>query len=68
MGEDGRNRNDVHIGDEVDIVMKEDQRSGDLTRGFVERLLTNSKFHPHGIKVKLETGEVGRVKAVIDSE
>ena len=62
---DGKHRNNIQIGDEVDIIMKEDQRSGNLTRGFVERLLTNSKFHPHGIKVKLETGEVGRVKAII---
>ena len=62
---DGRKRADVHIEAEVDIVLKEDQRTGDLTRGFVEKILTNSSFHPHGIKVKLETGEIGRVKYII---
>ncbi|MFY0644594.1 MAG: YwbE family protein [Bacteroidia bacterium] len=63
---DGRNRNDVKIGSEVMVVMKEDQSTGDLTSGFVERILTKSKFHPHGIKVLLETGEVGRVKEIIE--
>lgn len=67
-GLDGRKRGDVHIEAEVDIVLKQDQRSGDLTRGFVEKILTNSKFHPHGIKVRLETGEVGRVKAIIEED
>ena len=66
MARDGRKRADVRIDDEVDIVMKEDQRTGELTRGFVERILTKSSFHPHGIKVLLETGEVGRIKAIIE--
>ena len=50
----------------VAIVMKEDQRSGLLTEGYVERILTKSSQHPHGIKVKLETGEVGRVKKIME--
>jgi len=62
---DGRNRNNINIGDEVEIVQKHHQRTGELTEGFVKRILTNSPNHPHGIKVMLETGEVGRVKSVI---
>lgn len=61
----GQNRTDVYAGLEVDIVLKEDQRSGRLTRGIVEDILTNSSFHPHGIKVRLESGEVGRVQRII---
>lgn len=61
---DGRNRADVKIGSKVAIVLKEDQRSGKLTYGVVKDLLTNSKFHPHGIKVRLEDGQVGRVKEI----
>ena len=61
---DGRKRSDISIGEEVDIVQKQDQRTGELTSGFVEKVLTKSTFHPHGIKVKLETGEVGRVKNI----
>jgi len=61
---DGKNRSNVQIGDEVAIVQKPDQRSGKLTEGVVQRILTKSNFHPHGIKVRLETGEVGRVKQV----
>ena len=52
----------------VNIVMKEDQRTGDLTEGYVQNILTKSPSHPHGIKVRLETGEVGRVKEVLESE
>ena len=63
---DGRNRNDVKIGREVEIVQKQDQRTGDLTNGFVKKILTKSVFHPHGIKVMLETGEVGRVKEILE--
>lgn len=58
---DGRYRNQVVPGEEVDIILKKDQRSGDTTRGTVKDLLTNSSFHPHGIKVRLEDGQVGRV-------
>ncbi len=53
------------IGMEVDIVLKEDQRTNRLTRGIVSELLTNSSFHPHGIKVRLESGAVGRVQEII---
>ena len=62
---DGQNRNAIQIGAEVDIVQKQDQRTGELTNGFVKKILTKSSFHPHGIKVMLETGEVGRVKNII---
>lgn len=62
---DGRNRSDITIDIEVDIVLKKDQREGTLTRGFVKRILTKSSHHPHGIKVIIDTGEVGRVKHII---
>jgi uncharacterized repeat protein (TIGR03833 family) len=62
---EGNNRMDIKSGLEVAIVLKEDQKSGFLTEGFVKDILTKSKFHPHGIKVRLETGEVGRVKKII---
>jgi len=65
---DGRNRSDIGIGIEVNIVLKKDQRSGDLTEGVVSRILTNSSFHPHGIKVRLEDGQVGRVKEIIEED
>lgn len=61
---DGTKRKDVTPGAEVDIVLKKDQRSGALTRGIVKDLLTNSPSHPHGIKVRLEDGQVGRVKHI----
>ncbi len=63
---EGTQRSLIKIGAEVDIVQKHHQRSGELTRGFVAKLLTSSPHHPHGIKVRLETGEVGRVKAIIE--
>ena len=63
---DGKKRSNIKIGGHVMIVQKEDQRTGDLTEGFVERILTKSSTHPHGIKVKLETGEVGRVKQILE--
>jgi len=62
---DGRNRNNIKPGIEVAIVLKNDQRSGKLTYGTVQDLLTNSKTHPHGIKVRLTDGQVGRVKEII---
>ena len=65
---DGKNRANITIGAEVKIVLKEDQRSGELTDGFVQNILTKSKFHPHGIKVRLEDGQVGRVKEVVEEE
>lgn len=58
----GQQRADVRPGLEVGIVLKEDQRTGRLTYGVVEALLTKSSFHPHGIKVRLTDGQVGRVK------
>lgn len=62
---DGRNRKNIEVGFEVEIVQKNHQRTGELTDGIVKRILTKSPNHPHGIKVLLETGEVGRVKNVI---
>ena len=61
----GQNRKDIKPGLTVEIVMKEDQRSGKRTRGVVKQILTNSATHPHGIKVRLETGEVGRVQTIM---
>ncbi len=61
----GQNRKDIKPGLEVEIVQKQDQRSGQRTRGIVKDILTNSSQHPHGIKVRLVTGEVGRVQAII---
>jgi uncharacterized repeat protein (TIGR03833 family) len=60
----GTHRAHVPVGTFVDVVQKYHQRTGQLTRGEVARLLTNSKQHPHGIKVKLTSGIVGRVKVV----
>ena len=62
---EGKNRNSIQLGSEVKIVQKHHQRSGELTEGVVERILTKSANHPHGIKVQLESGEVGRVKEII---
>lgn len=62
---DGRFRRNIEIGFSVEIVQKHHQRSGELTEGIVKRLLTSAASHPHGIKVMLESGEVGRVKRVI---
>lgn len=62
----GTFRNNIQIGSEVEIVQKHHQRSGELTEGFVKRILTKSPKHPHGIKVQIDTGEVGRVKWVIN--
>jgi uncharacterized repeat protein (TIGR03833 family) len=59
------NRNNIHIGAEVKIVLKKDQASGKLTEGTVEKILTSSPKHPHGIKVRLTNGEVGRVKEIL---
>ncbi len=59
------NRAQLRPGLEVEIVQKQDQRSGRLTRGVVKDILTKSGSHPHGIKVRLESGEVGRVKGIV---
>lgn len=61
---DGTKRSEVKIGSTVMIVQKQDQQSGKLTEGVVKRLLTNSPNHPHGIKVMLGSGIVGRVKEI----
>ncbi|WP_432361992.1 YwbE family protein [Sporosarcina sp. UB5] len=62
---DGRNRSDVKPGMKVAVILKKDQRSGVKTEGIVKDLLTNSSFHPHGIKVRLEDGQVGRVSDIL---
>ncbi len=67
MMADGRNRNNIKEGLEVDIVLKKDQRTGRLTRGIVKDILTNSSYHPHGIKVRLQDGQVGRVQTIVES-
>ena len=61
---DGRSRADIRIGTRVKIVLKADQPTGKLTEGIVARILTRSSHHPHGIKVMLEDGKVGRVAAI----
>ena len=60
----GTTRSDVKIGMQVKVVLKEDQRTGKLSEGIVKDIITKSPKHPHGIKVRLETGEVGRVKEI----
>ena len=64
---EGKNRRDIAPGIEVSIVLKKDQRSGKLTRGFVKDILTRSAAHPHGIKVRLTDGQVGRVKKILSA-
>lgn len=61
---DGKNRNSIKPGMKVAVVLKKDQATGKLTEGVVKRILTNSPNHPHGIKVQLESGEVGRVRRI----
>jgi uncharacterized repeat protein (TIGR03833 family) len=62
---DGQYRKSIHPGVEVNIVLKTDQRTGRLTRGTVKDILTRSSQHPHGIKVRLTDGQVGRVKEIL---
>lgn len=62
---DGKKRFDIKQGLKVNIVLKQDQRSGKLTSGFVKDILTNSPSHPHGIKVRLTDGQVGRVQEIL---
>jgi uncharacterized repeat protein (TIGR03833 family) len=66
-GMDGKNRRDIVPGTEVGVVLKKDQRTGKLTRGFVKDVLTRSARHPHGIKVRLADGQVGRVKKILSA-
>ena len=61
----GQQLSDILVGSEVNIILKKDQRTGTLTHGFVKDILTKAPFHSHGIKVRLEDGQVGRVKEII---
>lgn len=61
---DGQNRDNIKSGQRVSIVQKQDQRTGELTEGVVADILTSSPNHPYGIKVRLESGEVGRVQEI----
>jgi uncharacterized repeat protein (TIGR03833 family) len=65
---DGTVRSRISIGTKVSIVQKEDQRTGKRTEGKVGEILTRSPTHPHGIKVRLETGEVGRVQEILEGD
>ena len=65
---DGTKRADIHPGTRVQVVQKQDQRSGKLTAGIVKDILTKSPSHSHGIKVRLESGVVGRVKEIIPGD
>ena len=62
----GKDKKDIKPGLLVDIVSKQDQHSGKLTRGIVKDVLTKSSHHPHGIKVRLETGQVGRIQQIVN--
>jgi uncharacterized repeat protein (TIGR03833 family) len=65
---DGKNRSSIKPGMTVLIVLKQDQPTGRLTRGVVKHILTKSPTHPHGIKVRLESGAVGRVKQIVENQ
>jgi len=65
---DGRKRTDVKPGQTVKIILKQDQRTGKLTEGIVQDILTNSPSHPYGIKVRLTSGEVGRVQEIFPAK
>lgn len=62
---DGKKRINIKVGLKVNIVLKQDQRTGKLTSGIVKDILTNSPTHPHGIKVRLQDGQVGRVQEIL---
>ncbi|CAM3683922.1 YwbE family protein [Mucilaginibacter galii] len=64
----GQNRKDIYPGLEVDIILKKDQRSGQLTRGIVQSLLTSATYHSRGIKVRLEDGQIGRVAQIVEED
>jgi len=64
----GQNRKDIYPGLEVDIILKKDQRSGNLTRGIVQSLLTSAAYHSRGIKVRLEDGQIGRVAHIVEED
>ncbi|WP_316832358.1 YwbE family protein [Pedobacter aquatilis] len=63
---DGQNRKDIYPGLEVGIILKKDQRSGNVTYGIVKNLLTSADFHSRGIKVRLEDGQIGRVCEIVE--
>jgi uncharacterized repeat protein (TIGR03833 family) len=63
----GNNRSDIKAGAHVRVVQKQDQRSGKLTEGVVKDILTRSAMHPHGVKVRLQSGVVGRVKEILET-
>jgi len=67
MPMNGQKRSDIKPGMTVLIVLKQDQRTGKLTKGVVKDILTKSSNHPHGIKVRLQDGQVGRVKEVVEA-
>ena len=64
---DGQTRSQIQPGMKVRVVEKQNQRTGQLTEGIVQRILTKSPTHPHGIKVMLDNGKVGRVQAIVDA-
>lgn len=68
MKMEGNYRKNIQVGLLVEIVEKQNQRNGELTTGVVQNILTKSPQHPHGIKVRLDTGEIGRVKNILDEE
>lgn len=65
MQNSGQNRNNIYEGLEVSIILKKDQPTGKTTRGIVKDILTNTEHHPHGIKVRLQNGQIGRVQEII---
>lgn len=65
---DGQNRKDIYPGLEVGIILKKDQRNGNITYGIVQNLLTSSTFHSRGIKVRLDDGQIGRVIEIVKAE
>jgi uncharacterized repeat protein (TIGR03833 family) len=65
---DGQNRDDIYPGLAVGIILKKDQRSGVVTYGIVQNLLTSSRFHSRGIKVRLEDGQIGRVVEIVEED
>ena len=67
MTRNGQQRKDIYPGLEVDIVLKKDQPTGKTTRGIVKDILTKSPTHPHGIKVRLQDGQIGRVQTIVSS-
>lgn len=66
MIKNGQHRKNIYVGLEVEIILKEDQKTGKKTRGIVKNILTNAQNHPHGIKVRLQNGQIGRVQTIIE--